>query len=131
MTKQLLILDDDAAHRMLIRRALTSLLPGFLVHECRSIPELNQLCKSDSFAPDLALIDLDLGGESGIDALKILRALNRPPTPHMVILSTSALPAEVAASHAAGAAFHLTKPADLSGLCTLLKTTLQALKLLP
>lgn len=60
--------------------------------------------------PDIILMDINLPGISGIDALKMLRA--DPATAHIPIIALSAiaLPSEIASARAAGFFDYLTKP---------------------
>jgi len=62
--------------------------------------------------PDLILLDLQLPDVSGLDLLRRLRSEPVTRDLKVVALSADALPEDVAAAHAAGAAAYWTKPLD-------------------
>ncbi|MDM4767574.1 CHASE domain-containing protein [Pelomonas sp. SE-A7] len=71
-----------------------------------------------SVRPDLVLLDLQLPDIDGLELLQRLRAAGAAMP--VVILSANALPEQMAACKAAGAADYLTKPVDVQALLTLL-----------
>jgi len=88
-------------------------------------PEMRLLSASDGtrgvemarqHRPDLILMDINLPGISGIQALRLLR--EDPLTAHIPVLAVSAnaLPGDIRAGLDAGFFRYLTKPIDLDGL---------------
>jgi len=82
-------------------------------------PELRMLSAADgslgieyarTYHPDVILMDLNLPGISGIDAMKVLRA--EPSTAHIPIiaLSANAVPSHIRKGLEAGFFDYLTKP---------------------
>ena len=76
--------------------------------------------------PDVILMDINMPGISGIDAMKILRA--DPLTAHIPIiaLSANALPGDIAKGLAAGFYSYLTKPIKLDELMDQLDLALKS-----
>ncbi len=71
-----------------------------------------------SVQPDLVLLDLQLPDIHGLELLQRLRAGGA--TMPVVVLSANALPEQIEACKAAGAADYMTKPVDVQALLTLL-----------
>jgi len=76
--------------------------------------------------PDVILMDINLPGISGIQALKILRA--DPATAHIpvVALSANAIPGDIAKGLAAGFFRYLTKPIKVNEFMDVLDLALKA-----
>lgn len=79
-----LIVDDsrhflEAARGLLVREGVT------VVGTATSAAEAGELV--DDLRPDVVLVDIDLGGESGFDLVVQLRAAGSPP---MILISTHA-----------------------------------------
>ncbi|MER7249261.1 response regulator [Kribbella sp. NPDC000426] len=79
-----LIVDDsrhflDAARGLLVREGVT------VVGTATSAAEAGELV--DDLRPDVVLVDIDLGGESGFDLVVQLRSAGSPP---MILISTHA-----------------------------------------
>jgi DNA-binding NarL/FixJ family response regulator len=72
------------------------------------------LALAHRFAPDLALVDYDLSGESGLDVLSDLRAMQRPP--RVVMLSGTTDPLVIIAALEAGADGWVVKDEDVDVL---------------
>lgn len=120
------LVDDDAEDRALIAEAFTLLdqPPDVVV-----LPDGDQLLTALRTRPpagraraDVVLLDLDLGGVSGLDLLTSLRAdpaLRRLP---VVVLTNSNAPDDVAAAYERGANSYVIKPDDLDGLVEAART---------
>ncbi len=78
--------------------------------------------------PDVILMDINLPGISGIQALNILRA--DPATAHIpvVALSANAIPRDIEKSMAAGFVSYITKPIKIDQLMAALDTALEIAK---
>jgi PAS domain S-box-containing protein len=105
--RTVLLVEDNPANQALVEQLI----------ERR--PDLRLLCAADgdvgiefarSHAPALILMDINLPGINGLDAMKILRA--DPATAHIPIiaLSANAVPRDVEQALAAGFFSYLTKP---------------------
>ena len=104
--KSLLILDDDAAFRTRLSRALET--RGFEVTAVSSVAEANDI--ANKTPPAYAVLDLRLEDGSG---LAVVEALNRSrPDCRVVMLTGYGAIATAVAAVKAGALDYLAKPAD-------------------
>jgi len=104
--KTLLILDDDAAFRTRLARALET--RGFEVTAVASVAEANDIATKSP--PAYAVLDLRLEDGSG---LAVVEALNKSrPDCRVVILTGYGAIATAVAAVKAGALDYLAKPAD-------------------
>jgi two-component system response regulator RegA len=104
--QSLLIVEDDEALRERLARALTK--RGFEVRAAASADEALRLAKADP--PELALVDLRIGAENGLDLIPALRALD--PGTRIVVLTGYGSVATAVQALRLGALHYLTKPAD-------------------
>ena len=105
---RVLIVDDQAPFRN-AARTVVGLTPGFeVVGEASSGEEAVDL--AGQLGPDLVLMDINLPGISGIEAMKLLRG--DPATAHIPIiaLSANAVPRDIERGLEAGFFNYLTKP---------------------
>jgi CheY-like chemotaxis protein len=79
--------------------------------------------------PDVILMDINLPGISGIEAMKILH--DYPPTAHIpvIALSANALPGEIRSALASGFVAYLTKPIDINEFMDVLNAALEKARL--
>ena len=116
MTTTILIIDDNKAHRSLIRRAIKKSGRLCSVIEADSLNAARQIlfCSTAGQSrPDIILLDLNLSDGRGTTLLKELRqntALSKLP---VVVISTSPLEADRAESFSCGATTYLTKAENL------------------
>ncbi|MBL8548050.1 MAG: ActR/PrrA/RegA family redox response regulator transcription factor [Hyphomonadaceae bacterium] len=104
--KTLLILDDDAAFRTRLARAME--LRGFDVTAVSSVAEANDI--ANKTPPSYAVLDLRLEDGSG---LSVVEALNKSrPDCRVVMLTGYGAIATAVAAVKAGALDYLAKPAD-------------------
>ncbi|MDX2273830.1 MAG: ActR/PrrA/RegA family redox response regulator transcription factor [Hyphomonadaceae bacterium] len=104
--KSLLILDDDAAFRTRLARALEQ--RGFEVTAASSVAEANDVAAAK--APAYAVLDLRLEDGSGLNVVESLH--KRRPECRVVILTGYGAIATAVAAVKAGAIDYLAKPAD-------------------
>jgi two-component system response regulator RegA len=107
MTDQptLLLVDDDDAFRTRLTRALEA--RGFQV---TAFPSVEATLAGFSESPEYAVLDLRMGGASGLELLKVLK--ERDPSTKVVMLTGyGSIPTAVEATKL-GAAEYLTKPTD-------------------
>lgn len=81
-----LIVDDNSRYRSMLHRTLTNVVPDGRFVEARNIEEATAMMLENR--PQLALIDVVLGSESGIDCTKQLAKLN----PQLRIVLITAYP---------------------------------------
>lgn len=104
--RTLLIVDDDALFRTRLARAFED--RGYDVTGVASAAEALAAAQRDS--PELALVDLRLGADSGLDLVPALKAIDATTT--VVVLTGYGSIATAVESMKRGAATYLTKPVD-------------------
>ena len=108
--RRLLIVDDEAAQRSLLRDLLVPL--GFEIQLAGD--RAGALVWLASAPPSLVLMDLALGGDSGHDLTRLLRQ-RLAPTP-LPVVAISALPPAQAHAEETGFDAYLLKPVTVDGL---------------
>jgi DNA-binding NarL/FixJ family response regulator len=108
-TIRILIAEDHAVVREGLRRLLLEDARLRVVGEARSGHEILSLVLQQR--PDVLLLDLDLPGQSGLDAVRSLRD-HAPQMPRIVILSAFHEEEYIRRAHELGVAGFLTKGCD-------------------
>ena len=117
--EKILIIDDEAFIRENVSRILTD--DGYQVCQASNTLEASELVASGEI--DLALLDLNLGPENGIDTLKVLKELD-PDL--LVIIITGFGSVESAVDALKMGAFHyMKKPFKADALRVIVKLALQ------
>lgn len=80
-----LIVDDHASFREEIRALLEEQGIHVVGGAASAAEALRQIA---DLRPDVALIDIDLGGESGLELARRLQVGARHPVPHVILIST-------------------------------------------
>jgi signal transduction histidine kinase len=114
--RRVVIVDDNAD----IRDALTEVLAnmGMTVFSAQDGDEALRLAQKER--PDVCVIDVGLPGMNGYDLVRRLRA-NLQPTPRFIALTGYGTDQDRAHAREAGFDHHLTKPADLDLLLSLIR----------
>ena len=107
---QLLVVDDDRNHREMLRALLEEW--GYAPTGAASGEEALELCRQRPF--DLILMDVRMGGMSGIEATRAIKAYN-PAIPILIMTAYSDVSNAVEALKA-GAYDYLTKPLAFDAL---------------
>ncbi|MCB0345679.1 MAG: response regulator [Bdellovibrionales bacterium] len=111
------LLDDDKAHRSLIRRAVLKAGIEIPFLEAGSISEAKRILfaeqKDKLPALSLAVVDLNLGDGRGTEIVSLLRASDSYKHIRIIVLSTSQMEEDVTESREAGADAYMTKASDL------------------
>lgn len=105
-----LLIDDDEQFRQRLARALTE--RGHSVAEARSAEDVIE--RPPQPPPEHAIVDLRMGGASGIEAIRALRRLDPPPQCLVLTGYGSIVTAVEAIRH--GAVDYLTKPVDVDDI---------------
>src|SRR3546814_16019100 len=105
-TRQLLIVEDDEAFARTLKRSFER--RGYAVEVAHSPEEMDALLAT--FRPGFAVVDLKLGGASGLACVQTLRALD--PAMRLVVLTGFASIATAAAALNLGASHYLSNPSD-------------------
>lgn len=128
-----LVVDDDPADQRLILEAMKQ---THLAADLRFVGGGEELLEylrrtgrhappADAPAPRVVLLDLNMPGKNGLEALRELKAdlaLRHIP---VVVLTTSASAADVQQSYRSGASAYFAKPAAFADLVTVLETLAQ------
>src|SRR5258706_1968582 len=109
MSRRILIVDDDRALSEVIRDKLV--IEGFVV-ECATDAD-EAVRQSQSFMPDLVLLDVMLPRSSGFDLVPIVRRERKVP---IVFLSARGLQVDKLRGLESGADDYITKPFDMQEL---------------
>lgn len=104
--RTLLVVDDDQAFRTRIVKAFRD--RGLIVSDAATYDDACARARDES--PELALVDLQLAGRSGIELVNALKT--RDPTTRIVVLTGYGSIATAVESLKLGATSYLTKPAD-------------------
>jgi two-component system, response regulator RegA len=103
---RLLIVDDDEPFRLAMRNAF--LRRGYEVSLAGSSDEAKAALRGE--APDYAVVDLRMPGPSGLEIVRALRALPKPP--QVVVLTGYGTIGTAVEAIRLGAINYLNKPAD-------------------
>jgi DNA-binding NtrC family response regulator len=122
MAIKVLIVDDEETARYGMRKALD--VPG-RVFEAGTLTAAGRICREER--PELVLLDLNLGGESGFDLLTELQLQERPPR---VIFITAHGSEKVAVEAMKRGAFdYLAKPFDIDELRLVVRNAVEQIEL--
>ena len=110
MRLSLLIVDDEEAARYGMRKALEKV--GYAIHEADSIAGAERAI--NQFNPDLVILDVKLGAESGLDFLPTL--VVHPSAPLVIIVTAHGSERMAVEAIKKGAYNYLAKPFDLDDL---------------
>ncbi|MEL6308616.1 MAG: response regulator [Chloroflexota bacterium] len=119
MSKKLIVIEDDVASAMLLKRYLrrANWAPDVITFEYGSDASAYFVDEADSNA--VVLLDLNLPDMHGIDVLKIIR--QQFPRMHVVVLTTSNLDHERNACLELGVDYFLEKPFSFERLIALME----------
>ncbi len=106
----LLLVDDDATYRERLAKAITA--RGYEVRTAADAEVAIVLAETDS--PEFAVLDLGMPGESGLDLLRRLMAID--PTTKVLMLTGYGSIATAMDAVRLGAVNYLTKPADVDDI---------------
>ncbi len=115
--RRILIVDDQAANRAIIRMALEPL--GFVVEE--AVDGLDGLERAHVSRPDAIILDLVMPRMDGFEALRRMRADTALASITILVTSASAFATDQQRSEAGGATAFLPKPISLDALMGLLE----------
>jgi DNA-binding NarL/FixJ family response regulator len=116
---RVLLVDDHPTVRFGIRHLLASASEVEVVCEAESAAEAVRL--AESLRPDLVLLDLRLGGDSGIEACREIKAL--PDAPRVLVFTAHTSAENVAGATLAGAEGYLHKGVEAEKLLDAIERT--------
>jgi two-component system response regulator RegA len=110
---ELLLVDDDAVFAQVLARALSA--RGFTVRTAPSLDEaMARLAPDGGFAPDFAILDLNLAGSSGLKLIGALRQAS--PECRIVVLTGYASISTAVDAIKLGADQYLAKPIEVDAI---------------
>jgi two-component system phosphate regulon response regulator PhoB len=112
--KTILVVEDTTAMRNIERMVLER--AGYQVIEASNATDAIKLLETQR--PDLALLDINLAGESGFDVVRAIRRIYPTPEIPVIILSGSRFETEIVQAHLLKP---ITKPALLDNVRALLE----------
>ena len=112
---KLLLVDDDEVYCGILARALAR--RGFDVSVAYS--RQDALARAAETAPDLAVVDLRIGADSGLELIPELLGVN--PVVRIIVLTGYASIATAVEAIKLGAVQYLTKPADAEDILTVVQ----------
>lgn len=115
-TMKLLLVDDHPLFGVGFAHALTHARPDFEVQTALSLAE--GVARASQCAPDIVLIDYRLGGEDGLEGLRLFGA--RHPLVSRLMISGDEEPALAARARAAGAAGFIGKSRSVAHIAAAL-----------
>ena len=104
--RTVLVADDDESVRLLV--GVTIGADEFNVVEATDGDEAWSLIQEHK--PSLVLLDVRMPGRTGLEILSAIRSDTSLAVTRVILLTASALPADMATGLASGADFYLTKP---------------------
>lgn len=123
MKPQILVVDDDAAHRQMLEAVLGA--EGYEIFHAADGTEA--VAAIEKQFHDLVLLDIRMSRMGGIEALKRIKAI-RPGIPVIIMTAYASVGTAVEALKA-GAYDYLTKPLDIDELKILVEKTLRHFRL--
>lgn len=117
---RILHVDDNPDDRALLLVALETVAPGTVVEEIDSVRTAverleTRAARDPDALPDLVVLDLDVGAETGHDLLDAIRRSPRLCRLPITVLSGRLGTHDIVGSYARGARAFVGKPADLDG----------------
>jgi CheY-like chemotaxis protein len=121
-----LLVDDDAGDELMIREALLQCRAQCRLHRVSGAEQaLRFLRRGPGFEqsprPALILLDLNMPGPTGLDALSAIRADDALRAIPVVVLSTSRAPGDVRRSYELDATAYIVKPVDFDSLASIVR----------
>ena len=119
-SQTVLIADDEPSLRVLVHATIAS--DQYLVLEAVDGDEAWQLLLEHK--PDLALLDVQMPGRSGLELTRAIRAEPELAHVHVILLTSQAQETDIQAGLTAGADRYLTKPFSPLELLTVVEEAL-------
>jgi len=109
-SNRVLIVDDNEMNRDMLARRLER--KGYHVDVAESANELMERVKKDS--PDIVLLDIEMPGINGLEALKMLRELRSPLELPVIMVTARNQSDDIVQALSLGASDYMTKPVDFA-----------------
>jgi PAS domain S-box-containing protein len=120
--RTLLYIEDNQSNVVLVRR-IVSRIPDLKMVSFDNAEQGVQLAIDQ--IPDIIMMDINLPGMDGIEALKILQQTPRTQDIPVIAISAAAMPHDIKRGQEAGFKRYLTKPIDVEEMLETIRDTLQ------
>ncbi len=108
---RILLVEDDQQFRKILKQELNQWFPSIMIEEASDGKEAME--KTETFSPQIILMDIRLPGESGLQLTKRIKAKN--PAVHVVMLTSYDLPEYRQAATECGASRFFVKGTSYGG----------------
>jgi CheY-like chemotaxis protein len=113
LREEIWVAEDQDEVRIFFMRAIQRGGFSMPIHFFPSGLELVKFARSSSFSPKLILLDLDMPGLGGLDALRQVRMFNSTAGAPIAIFSSSVADSDVQEAQKRGADLYIVKPRNL------------------
>lgn len=119
--KLIYLAEDDEDDRELFTSAMSEIFPETIVNTSNDgLHLLNALSNKALPLPEAIFLDINMPLMNGFDCIRNLKSIDKYKTLPVVVLSTSAMQADIDFMYSAGAAYYLVKPDSYHELKSLL-----------
>ena len=123
-TLHVYLIEDDPDHALIIGRAIREVGPQAEVRTAEDGEGALAQLRAAATVPDLILLDINMPGLSGFEALTQVRADPRLAQVPVVMLTSSDLVTDIARAYELGASGYISKPSYLADVRAVLGNTL-------
>jgi CheY-like chemotaxis protein len=121
-----LLVDDDSGDEQLIREALDQCRASCRLHRVSGGEQALEFLRrgpgfEDAPRPALILLDLNMPGRTGLEALAAIKADERLRDIPVVVLSTSRAPEDVRRSYELNVSAYIVKPGDYDSMAAIVR----------
>jgi len=109
----ILLVDDNPAHRTLVKRAVAKAAANYPIVEAQSLKDARGILFTNSETFALLILDLNLGDGRSTGLISEIRLSERQKSLPILTLSTSALQNDIRESYENGTNCFLTKSEDI------------------
>ncbi len=121
--KKVLVIDDDDIDLKLLDKSFSDVAPNVQVSLCKGSADAGQRILSGD--ADVVLLDINMPGLNGFEVLRQSRTESPGTFPSVIMLSSSANPADVREAYESGANAYLIKPSSIAGYRELVQSVRQ------
>ena len=111
--QRILIVDDQQADLMIIKRSFDNVVPHMEVETCSSSSDaVERITSGDT---DIVLLDINMPGLTGLEVLSQSRSRRPNSFPTVIVLTTSENPEDLKQAYEHGASAYVVTPDSMEG----------------